>query len=26
MWVSAVYLLSNADRIADRAMREPWAV
>jgi hypothetical protein len=26
MWVSAVYLLSNADRITNRAMREPWAV
>jgi hypothetical protein len=26
MWASAVYLLSNADRIAGRALREPWAV
>jgi hypothetical protein len=26
MWVSAAYLLSNADRIAGRALREPWTV
>jgi hypothetical protein len=26
MWVSAAYLLLNADRIADRALREPWRV
>ena len=26
MWGSAAYLLLNADRIADRAMRESWAV
>jgi hypothetical protein len=26
MWVSAVYLLSNASRITGRALREPWTV
>jgi hypothetical protein len=26
MWLSAVYLLWNADRIAKRAIKEPWAV
>jgi hypothetical protein len=26
MWASAAYLLSQADRIAGRALREPWAV
>ena len=26
MWVSAIYLLWNADRIARRALREPWMV
>jgi hypothetical protein len=25
MWLSAAYVLSNADRITSRAMREPWA-
>jgi hypothetical protein len=26
MWVSAAHILINADRIADRACAEPWAV
>jgi hypothetical protein len=26
MWLSAAYLVWNADRIAFRAVREPWAV